>query len=74
MAIRISPKERERSLVDATERYMRGSLTRQDFEEEERKYMPDYAAAADALAKARRPSGPLLYRLLTYLRSLLLYA
>ena len=74
MAIRIPPKERERRLVNATERYMAGTLSRQEFEAEESKYMPNYTAAADALARAQGPSGRLLHRLIAYVRSLLLYA
>lgn len=57
MAVRSAPvpaEERQRRLVRASQRYMSGSLSAEDFEAQERLYMVDYRAAAIEVARSRR--------------------
>ena len=54
MSVEVSAEERERRLVQASEEYLNGILTTEAFQEAERRYMPDYRAAADALVRTRR--------------------
>lgn len=51
MANGLTPEERERLLVKASEDFMSGKLSVDGFEEAEKKYMLDYKAAASALAR-----------------------
>lgn len=52
-------QERETELIRASERYMRGELTPDQFHEVERRLRVDYRAAARSIAKARRISRQL---------------
>jgi hypothetical protein len=49
----LSREERQSLLVKASRDYVDGKITAEDLEEAERQYMPDYMAAATAIAKAR---------------------
>ena len=53
MSRELSREERQSLLVTASRDYVDGKITAEDLEEAERKYMPDYLAAAMAIAKAR---------------------
>ena len=65
--------ERERILDEASDKYMRGDMTAEDFEAVEERYMTDYSISLQALAKyLMRPTTPLLDRVVAFLlRSLL---
>ncbi|MCC7103785.1 MAG: hypothetical protein IT307_01465 [Chloroflexi bacterium] len=54
----VSPAERERRLVEASERYMSGTLSAADFEALEKRYMVDYRAAAMEIARSSRRRKP----------------
>lgn len=64
----MTARERERRLTSASEAFMRGKLSAQEFECIERENMPDYDAAARALARLR---PGIVARLVTFCRRLL---
>ncbi len=41
----LTPEECERRLILASEQFMRGEISVEEFEEAERRYMPDYRSA-----------------------------
>lgn len=50
----LSASERERKVWEISRQYARGEIPVEKFEEEERKYTPDYASAMFAIGKSRR--------------------
>lgn len=50
--IELSPEERRDRLIDAAERYMRGEIDVEAFEDAEREYLPDYRAVVAELMRA----------------------
>jgi hypothetical protein len=57
-----SARDRERRLTKASEEFMRGILSAEEFERIERENMPNYDAAIKALAKSRPNSISRLWR------------
>jgi hypothetical protein len=53
----LSPEERERKLIQATEQFMRGKLSAAEFRRQRDQYGVDYRAALSTLAEIRRRSG-----------------
>lgn len=53
MTRELSREERQSLLVKASRDYVDGKITADQLEDAERQYMPDYLAAAVAIARAR---------------------
>jgi hypothetical protein len=53
----LPPEESERRLIQASDRFLRGEISVEEFESEERRYMTDYRSAMVTLAKRRKADG-----------------
>jgi hypothetical protein len=49
----LSPDERQRLLLDAAEKYLRGEIKDEQFKKAERTYLPDYRVAMQALISSQ---------------------
>jgi hypothetical protein len=54
VAEQLPPEESERRLIDASGRYLRGEMSVEDFEDAERRYMPNYRSVIRTLAERHR--------------------
>lgn len=50
---KLSPEERQRLLLQAAEKYMRGDMDVEEFEDQERQYRPDYQRIMRALVDSQ---------------------
>jgi hypothetical protein len=63
----MSPEERHRHLIQASNDYMAGKISHSDFREAERRFMTDYNAVTLELGRVSRVSRAMFNRLAAFI-------
>jgi hypothetical protein len=63
----MSPEERHRNLIQASNDYMAGKISYSEFREAERRYMTDYNAVTLELGRVSRVSRAMFNRLTAFI-------
>jgi hypothetical protein len=63
----MSPEERHRHLIQASNDYMAGKISHSEFREAERQYMTDYNAVTLELGRVGRVSRAMFHRLVSFI-------